>query len=140
MHPFHASLAVFAVAALLALGLLIRWEGRRFLRMGKGRAWLAVRLATIPIALVTAAVIFVPARSTSGMEGLAVFYALLLAVAPVFWFGAHWLVGRRVSPPLSFGESAQIAGSPLALGVALSWVAHALQPVVWQMLRSVGKA
>jgi hypothetical protein len=140
MHPFHALLAVFAVAAFLALVLLMRWERRRFLRMGKGGAWLPVRLATIPIALATAALIVVPARSTSGMEGLAVAYALLLAVAPVFWFGAHWLVGRLVRPPLSFGESAQIAGSPLALAIALSWAAHALQPVAWQVLRSVGKA
>lgn len=140
MHPFHVLLAIFAIASLLVLVLLMRWERRRFLRMGKGGAWLPVRLATIPIALATAALIVVPARSTSGMEGLAVFYALLLAVAPVFWFSAHWLVGRFVRPPLSFGESAQIAGSPLALGIALSWAAHVLQPVAWQMLRSVGKA
>ena len=140
MHPFHALLAIFAIASLLALALLMRWERRRFLRMGKGGAWLRVRLATVPIALATAALIVVPARRTSGMEGLAVFYALLLAVAPAFWFGAHWVVGRFVRPPLSLGESAQIAGSPLALGIALSWVAHALQPLAWQMLRSMGMA
>jgi hypothetical protein len=140
MHPFHALLAVFAVAAVLALVLLIRWERRRFHRVGKGGAWLAVRLATIPIALATAALIVIPARSSSGMEGLAVFYILLITVAPVFWFCAHWLVGRFARPPLAFGESAQIAGSPIALGIVLSVVAHALQPIVWQMLRSMGKA
>jgi hypothetical protein len=84
--------------------------------------------------------IVIPARSTSGMEGLAVFYILLITVAPVFWFCAHWLVGRFARPPLAFGESAQIAGSPIALGIVLSVVAHALQPIVWQMLRSMGKA
>jgi hypothetical protein len=140
MRPFPVLLAIFAIASLLALALLMRWERRRFLRMGKGGAWLPVRLATIPIALATAALIVVPARSASGMEALAVFYALLFTIAPVFWFGAHWLVGRFVQPPLSFGESAQIAVSPLALGIALSWVAHALQPIAWQMLRSIGKA
>ena len=140
MHPFHALLAVFAVAAVLALVLLIRWERRRFHRMGKGGAWLRVRLATIPIALATAALIVIPARSTSGMEGLAVFYILLITVAPAFWFCAHWLVGRFARPPLAFGESAQIAGSPIALGIVLGVVAHALQPIAWQMLRSMGMA
>jgi hypothetical protein len=140
MHPFHALLAVFAVAAVLALVFLIRWERRRFHRMGKGGAWLAVRLATIPIALATAALIVVPAGSTSGMEGLAVFYALLFTLAPAFWFGAHWIVGRFARPPLGFGESAQIAGSPIALGIVLGVVAHALQPIAWQVLRSMGKA
>jgi hypothetical protein len=140
MHPFHALLAIFAVASLVALALLVRWERRRFLGMGKGSAWLAVRLATIPIALATAALVVVPAQSTRGMEGLAVFYALLLAVAPAFWFGAHWTVGRLARPPLSFGESAQIAGSPLVLVVALAAAAHALQPVAWTVLRSMGHA
>ncbi len=140
MHPFHALLAVFAVAAVLALVLLIRWERRRFHRVGKGGAWLAVRLATIPIALATAALIVIPARSSSGMEGLAVFYIFLITVAPVFWFCAHWLVGRFARPPLAFGESAQIAGSPIALGVVLGMVAHGLQPIAWQMLRSMGMA
>jgi hypothetical protein len=140
MHPFHFLLAVFAVAALLALVILIRWERRRFLRMDKGGAWLRVRLATIPIALAAAALAIIPARSTSAMEGLAVFYILLFTVVPAFWFSAHWMVGRFARPPLAFGESAQIAGSPIALGIVLSIVAHALQPIVWQMLRSMGKA
>jgi hypothetical protein len=46
MHPFHVVLAVFGLAALVALGLLIRWERRRFLRMGKSGAWLAAPAAT----------------------------------------------------------------------------------------------
>ena len=140
MHPIHVLLSVFAVAALLAFAVLIRWERRRFFRMGKGGAWLKVRLATIPIALATAALIVLPARGASGMEGLAVFYILAFTIAPAFWFSAHWLVGRLVRPPLRFGESAQIAGSPIALGIALSVVAHALQPFAWQLLRSLGKA
>jgi hypothetical protein len=140
MHPFHALLGIFAVAALLALVFLIRWERHRFLQMGKGGAWLLVRLATIPIALATAALIVIPARSTSGMEGLAVYYILLFTVAPAFWFSAHWLVGRFARPTLRFGESARIAVSPIALGIVLSLVAHALQPIAWQMLRSMGKA
>jgi len=135
MHPFHLLLGLFAVLSLVALVLLLRWERGYFRQRGKHEAWLPVRLASIPIALVTAAAVIIPARGTSGMEGLAVFYILLFTMAPVFWFGAHWLVGKLVTPSLGFGESAQIAGSPILLCVALSAVAHTLQPIVWSALR-----
>jgi hypothetical protein len=138
MHPFHILLSLFAVFSLVSLAFLLRWERRYFFKLGKGNAWLPVRLATIPIALATAALIFLPTRSASGMEGLAVFYIFLLTIAPMFWFSAHWIAGKFVKPPLSFGESSQIAGSPIALGVILSAVAHALQPLAWSILRSMG--
>ncbi len=64
----------------------------------------------------------------------------VLTLAPVFWFGAHWLVGRFGQPPLSSADSALIAGSPLALGLVMSAVAHTLQPIAWSMLRSLGMA
>lgn len=139
MHPFHLLPALFGVSSLVALVAMLRWERRGFIRQGKGGAWLGVRLATIPIALATAALILIPARGTSGMEGLAVFYILLFAAAPGFWFGAHWMVGKIVRPPLSFQESAQIAGSPIALAVVLAAVGHALQPMAWSLLRAMGK-
>lgn len=116
----------------------MRWERRYFQRCGKAGAWLRVRLATIPIVLATAALVIIPARSGSGRDGRAVFYLMLLAVAPIFWFGAHWMVGRLSSPPLAFGESVQIAGSPIVFVLVLSAVAHALQPIAWSMLRSAG--
>lgn len=136
MHPFHALLSLFALFGLLAFGFLMRWERRYFQRCGKAGAWLLVRLATIPITLATLALVIIPARS--GMEGLALFYVMLLVVAPPFWFGAHWWVGKLARPPLAFGESLQIAGSPILFGLALSAIAHALQPFAWSLLRSAG--
>lgn len=138
MHPFHVLLMLFAVLSLVAFAFLLRWERRYFLQLGKVSGWLPVRIATLPIALITAALVIIPARSTSGMEGLAVFYALLFTLAPAFWFGAHWLAGKLVRPSLSLGESARIAVSPLALGFVLVMVAHALQSFAWSLLRSMG--
>ncbi|MDP9139527.1 MAG: hypothetical protein M3O62_01880 [Pseudomonadota bacterium] len=140
MHPFSDLLVLFGILCVFALVILLRWERRDFVRMEKGGAWLAVRIWTIPIALVTAAIIILPARSTSGMEGLAVFYVLLFTAAPLFWFGAHWIVGRIVQPKLSFSESVRIAGSPILLLIAMSAVAQMLQPLAWSVLRTLGKA
>lgn len=139
MHPFHILLALFAIFSLASLVFLLRWERRYFRQLGKGGAWLPVRLATIPIGLVTAMLIMIPVRSTSGMEGLAVFYLALLIIAPVFWSGMHWLAGRLARPPLRFGESMLIAVSPIALVIVLSVVAHMLQPLAWTLLRSIAK-
>ena len=140
MHPFHVLPLLFALAALVAFAFLVRWERSRYAQLGKAGGWRRVRIASIPIAMATAAIVWIPAQATSGMEGLAVFYGLLLAVAPAFWFAAHWLVGRSASPPLSFGESAAIAGSPLAFGLVAVYVAHALQTPAWLFLRSLGLA
>lgn len=138
MHPFHVLLILFGVLCLVALVLLLRWESRHYDRLGKHAAWLRVRLATVPIALATAALVIVPARSTSGMEGLAVLYGLLLVIAPIFWFGAHWIVGKFGGSAWSAGESAQVAGSPILLVVMLSAIAHMLQPIAWKLLRAIG--
>jgi hypothetical protein len=121
-------LGVFAVAVLIALAALLRWERREFARQGKAAAWRTVRLATIPIAAVTAATIIVPARSISGMEALFVVYALLFTAAPVVWFGLHWLVGRMTRPALTFGDSFQLAVMLPAFAIAVIVVAHQLQP------------
>lgn len=140
MRPFTVLLILYAVLCLVALGFLVRWERRKYLRHGKAGAWLSVRLATIPIAMATAALVYLPARSTSGMEALAVFYILLIIAAPIFWFGSHWLVGRFSNPRLLFSESATIAVSPIVLAIALVLLAHKLQPIAWSMLRSAGIA
>jgi hypothetical protein len=140
MPPFHMLLVLFAILSLVALAMLIRWERRKFIQLGKGGAWLAVRITTIPVALATAALVIIPARSTSGMEGLAVFYILLITAAPIFWFGGHWLVGKFSRPPLSFKETAQIAGSPLLLGFVIAWIAPILQSAAWFLLRLTGLA
>jgi len=135
-----ALFAAFGVAVLIALAVFLRWERAQLARSGKGRSWSIVRLATIPIALASAATVALPARSVSGMEGLAVSYALLFTAAPLTWFGLHWLVGRATRPPLTAGESFQLALLPLAFAIAVSIVAHQLQPVAWAIARSAESA
>lgn len=140
MHPFHLMLALFAILSLLGFGWLLNWERRQFMARELGTAWLTVRLSTIPIALATAALVIIPARGTSGMEGLAVLYGLLLTAAPIFWFGAHWVVGRLASPPMLFSDSARIAGLPLLYLLAIAVIAHPLQSLAWSWLRLLGVA
>lgn len=134
----HISLIPVAVLALIGFVYLVRWERRWFVARNLGTAWLKVRLVSIPAALGSAALVGIPARGVSGMEGLAVFYLLLLTVAPVFWFGVHWAAGRLVRPQLSFADSARIAGLPLAYLLALAAVAPTLQTLAWSLLRSSG--
>ena len=138
MHPFQLMLLLFAVAALIGFLYLVRRERRQFLARGLASSWLKVRLSSIPIAFFTAVIVVVAARSTSGMEGLAIFYLLLLTIAPLLWFGAHWAVGKLVRPPLSFADSARIAGSPLVYALALAVIAPALQSLAWSLLSSLG--
>lgn len=72
------------------------------------------------------------------MESLAVFYLLLLTIGPVFWVGAHWLVGKFTTPPLDFGDSLLIAISPIVALLLLSSLAHMLQGPAWRLLRLFG--
>ncbi len=136
MTPFLILLVLFALLGLGLLALLLRWERRHFSRQGKASAWLRLRLATIPIALLTAALVMLPARSVSGMEGLAVFYLLLLLAAPLFWFFCHWLVGRLMK--LRFSDAFLIALTPLVLLLTLTGLAHTLQPLAWSLLHTLG--
>lgn len=140
MHPFYFLLALFAIAALVAFVFLIRWERRWFIQRNKAGTWLWVRLATVPIASLTTAMIVIPARKTPGMEALAVFYGLLFTAAPLLWFGAHWIVGKSRRPTLTFRESALIAGSPLLFAFVVAMIAHRLQPIAWSILRAMGQA
>lgn len=138
MHPFHVLLSLFGLCALVAFAFVIRWERSRFVHKDKGRSWCHVRISSLPIAVVTAAIAIIPARAGSGMESLAVFYGLLLTVVPIVWFGAHWLVGKAVSPPLSAGESIAIASSPIVFGLATAYLAHTLQRPAWLLLKHLG--
>ena len=138
MHPFHVLLTLFVAASFVGFLIYLRWERRYFKTQGKAGAWLAVRVATLPIAAVTAAIVILPAQSTSGMEGLAVFYILLLTIGPIFWFGSHWAVGKLTKPPLPLNESALIAASPLGFAIAAALVGNVLQPFAWSLLRSAG--
>ncbi len=140
VHPFQILILIFAVFSVAAFVLLMRWESIYFKNSGKRDAWIRVRIATIPIALITAAVVIIPVRSTPGMEGLAVFYFAMLFVAPWLWFGCHWIVGKCVKPSLAFNESMLIAGSLIVLGFILVLLAHQLQSVAWFALRFLGIA
>ena len=138
MHAFHIVLVLFAILSLVGFGFLIRWERRQYMARGLAGSWLAVRLSTIPIAFATAALVVIPARSTSGMEGLAVLYLLLFSAAPIVWFGSHWLVGRISRPPMLFADSARVAGSPIVYLITVAMIAHLLQSLAWSLLRSLG--
>lgn len=135
MNPMLVSLILLC---LVALPLLLRWERGRFQALGKGAAWLPMRVASVPIAALTAALVIVPARAVPGMEALAVFYGLLLVVAPLFWFGAHYVVGRLVRPALLFEESARIAALPVVAVIGIALLSQWLQPLVWSVWRAAG--
>lgn len=138
MSMFHLMLSIFALVALIGLAIAIRWERRRFVSRGLAGPWLAVRLSSIPAIVLTAMLVIAPARHASGMGALAAFYALLLTVAPMAWFGVHLAVGRLVKPQLSFGDAAQIAGLPLAYALALAAAAPAAQHLAWRIPRLLG--
>jgi hypothetical protein len=129
---------LFAAAALVGFAFVIRWERRQYAARDLAGSWLKVRLSSIPAALLVAAVVVIPARATSGMEALGVFYLLLLVAAPVLWFGAHWAVGRLARPQLAFADSARIAALPLGYALALAVIAPSFQSIAWALLRSSG--
>jgi len=132
--------AVVALALLIAALVVLRLERRMFMARGKGASWWRVRLASLPALALVAAAVFLPARAVSGMEGLAVFYLLLLVAAPLLWFGVHLLAGWLASPRLSRGESAWIAGSGLMLLLCPPAVFTALQTPVFMISRQFDAA
>lgn len=122
-----------ALAALLLAGLALRAERRRFAARGKGAAWLRVRLASLPIVLLAAAAVWLPARAVHGPEALAAFYLLMFSLGPAVYFGLHWLAGRMARPALSAGEAAAIAGSGLLLVLLPAYLAGMASPWVHQL-------
>lgn len=104
---------LFAVLCVMGLGFYLEYSF--FRKTHRGGSWLVVRLVSLLAVPITLAAVVLPARATSGMEGLAVFYAGLLTVAPLLWFGSHRLAGRWARPPLSGLESFLLAMSGLAI-------------------------
>jgi hypothetical protein len=125
--------AIVSLALLVAALAVLRLERRMFVARGKGASWWVVRLASLPALAVVVAAVFGPERAVSGMEGLAVFYLLLLVAAPLLWFGVHLLAGWLASPRMSRGESAWIAGSGLMLLLCPLAVFTALQTPVFMI-------
>jgi hypothetical protein len=107
------------VLVLVALGLWL--EYRYFRPRGKAGSWAVVRWVSLLVSPVVVLVVLGPARAVSGPMSLAVFYGLLLTVAPLIWVGTHLGVGRLVRPGLSVGECVALAssGSLLLAGPAL---------------------
>jgi len=135
-----ALLGAFALAALAVLVVVLAYERRAFARDGKARAWIIVRVATLPLLVATVAVVLLPARSIRGMEALAAFYGLLFTAAPLVWFGGHWLVGRAARPPLAAAESLRLAATLPAFLIAAAFLAGALQSLAWSFTVAVERA
>ncbi len=125
--------SMLALGALVAVAFALRAERRRFAARGKAGAWLAVRLASLPIAALAAAAVWFPARAIHGPEALAAFYLLMFSLGPAVYFGLHWLAGRMARPTLGAGESAAIAGSGLLMVILPALLASMAAPWVHQL-------
>jgi hypothetical protein len=121
------------LAALVLIGLALRAERRRFAARGKAGAWLWVRLASLPVALLAAGAVLQLARAVSGPEALAAFYLSMFTLGPLVYFGLLWLAGRMATPTLSAGESASIGGSGLLMVLLPALLASMASPWVYQL-------
>ena len=134
LKPFIMGTAALAAAVLLALFI----ESRFFKRSGRVGSWFAVRLVSAIAAPLAFAAVVLPARATSGMEGLAVFYLLLVTAGPLIWFGSHWLAGRLVRPSLAAGESIALGMSGLAILALPGTAFFAIQAPLYAAARDIG--
>ena len=131
---------VLGLGALLLIALALRAERRHFAARGKAGAWLLLRLASLPIGLLAAAAVWLPARAVRGPEALAALYLLMFSLGPLVYFGLHWLVGRRATPALSAGESMAIGGSGLLMVILPALLASMASPWVHQLGLGVQQA
>lgn len=117
---------------LLAIALALLVESWFF--RGRRAAWLLVRVGSFPVAVFTFAAVVLPARATSGMEGLAVFYGLLFTVAPLLWFGYHRVAAALMGPWIRPGETVPLAlwglATPAILGMAAAYASEAATAAV----------
>lgn len=129
-----------ALIAALLLVLSLYLERRAFKQRGKGRGWMFIRLALLPFALLTAAVVVLPARALGGPEALGLFYIGLFAFGPLVWFGLHWLLSKLLIPSFTSSEVLFLAASPLGFILAAVMLGHMAQSIVWSAAVAVGKA
>jgi len=113
--------ALFALLVLVAVFFVLRAERRPYVAAGQQGAWLAVRLATLPIVAVALAAVIGVSRQVSGMEALAVFYGMLLTVAPLLYFGLHMVIARLAG--LRAGQGMSLAAVGLAILLAPAFAA-----------------
>jgi len=140
MSISYVTWGVLALGALLLVGLGLRAERRRFAARGKAGAWLTLRLASLPIGLLAAAAVWLPARAVGGPEALAALYLLMFSLGPAVYFGLHWLVGRMVAPALSAAESASIGGSGLLAVIFPAILASMASPWVQRLGQDLQQA
>ncbi|MBN8476594.1 hypothetical protein [Sulfuritalea sp.] len=133
MSVTYLTWSVLSLVAVLLVVLALRAERRRFAARGKAVAWLGLRLASLPIGLVAAAAVWLPARAVNGPEALAAFYLLMFSLGPLVYFGLHWLAGRMATPALSAGEAASIAVSGLLMVILPALLASMASPWVHQL-------
>ncbi len=107
--------AALFIVILAGVVWVLRTERRQFVRRGKTRGWLWMRVLALPILALVAAAVVLPARAVSGAEALGVFYIALFTLAPVLWFGLHILAGWMQSPRFTRSESVGLAISGLAI-------------------------
>lgn len=121
---------IAAAVVVAVMGLVLWLEHGLMRKQGKAGSWLVVRIASLVAGPVAALAVLVPAQSVSGMEALAVFYALLFTVAPLIWLGVHLGLGRRLRPALTAGEGLALSLSGLLLlGLPTLAVYQALDPL-----------
>lgn len=131
--PPTSVLLVWGLAALLLLiviAIILRAERRGYVRIGRQGGWLAVRLFTLPIAVLAAAVTIFAARQVNGMEALAVFYGMLFTATPLLFFGLHVLVARLSG--LTSGQGMGLAAVGLGILLLPAFIAVPLQQIGWQ--------
>lgn len=125
------------LVALRLAALFVARERREFVTLGRGGAWLWLRLWTVPILLVSALSVLVPAYLTHGPEALAVLYGLLFTLGPLLYFLLHGWLGRLAKPALTRGESNRIALSGLALVIVPALAAQMAQMPVYLLARQL---
>ncbi|MBK6508592.1 MAG: hypothetical protein IPG06_03485 [Haliea sp.] len=120
--------SVFALLMLTAVLVAAVYERRRYAAQKKASAWLFVRVATLPIAAVVAAVVVISARAVGGPEALAALYLLAFTAGPLLYFGLHWLAGfvaglaRKDALAMALSGLLMILVPMLLASMAQQWV------------------
>jgi hypothetical protein len=140
MPPEEKQAWLRVAAGLLALVVGLLWlESRYFRASARVGSWASVRLMSIVAALLTFAIVVVPARAVGGPAALGVFILLLYTLAPLVWFGSHVLVGRRLRPALTLLESLALGLTGLAILAIPGTAYFALQGPLHAAAREVGE-
>lgn len=128
-------LVLLLLLATVFLGL--HAEYRHYRQLGKGRSWWQLRLAFPVLLALTAAAVLLPARSVSGLEGLAAFYLALVVIGPLVWFASHAIVGRLLKPQLSWREGLAMAMVGLACMLGPAFVVNVAQGPIHHASRTL---